>query len=220
MMCCDDSEAAAVLGAIATSMPPVDNHGARTWRHPQPETSAVGPAAPSSHAPPVAGFFCLHADTRSCVAGVICSDCGYIMASAVPNEGGGRAGCVLSIPVPATANAEAAGIALARKEWDAHTNDVHEQPAEVMQHAFQLFSQAYANAGGPSAVGGNRAKALVLQSGNFFGLGAAVCLQCLLYSLRLLHGSDAKNEAYVVRALAVPIRRSPAAPGGPPRRHR
>ena len=79
----------------------------------------------------------------------------------------------------------------ARVEWEKHVHEVTDQPLEVMQHAWAIFQQVYSLRG---AVSGNKAKALVLVS--------------LLYSNRLLHGSNVRNEEYLVRHLAITIKPS------------
>ena len=77
----------------------------------------------------------------------------------------------------------------ARTEWQNHITQVTDQPQEVMQHAWHIFKQVYDLNG---SVSGVKARALVLVS--------------LLYSSRLLHGSNRTNEEYLLRVLATPFR--------------
>ena len=65
------------------------------------------------------------------------------------------------------------------------------QPAEVMLNAWQIFQRVYRH----GCVSGTKARALVLVS--------------LLYSSRLLHGSNRENEAYLLKQLVTPTRIMP-----------
>ena len=77
----------------------------------------------------------------------------------------------------------------ARIEWKNHIVRVTDQPQEVLQQAWHIFKQVYDLNG---SVSGVKARALVLVS--------------LLYSSRLLHGSNRTNEEYLLRVLATPFR--------------
>ena len=77
----------------------------------------------------------------------------------------------------------------ARMEWDRHTKGIIHQPTEVMHHAWLIFQQVFQTQG---CVSGVKARALVLVS--------------LLYSGRLLHGSNRGNEEYLLKSLQTPTR--------------
>lgn len=70
-----------------------------------------------------------------------------------------------------------------------HIVDIHDQPVEVLQHAYGIFRRVYDHHG---PVTGGKARALILVS--------------LLYSGRLLHGNNKTNEEYLIRQLNIPTR--------------
>jgi hypothetical protein len=134
------------------------------------------------HKPP---SFCLHLQTEPSVAGTICHHCGVVVAS-VNNPGEGRGPVSVKMPAPIH---DPLGDVIpdseqARTEWDHHTTGIIHQPLEVMQHAWVIFQQVFGSNG---SVSGVKAKALVLVS--------------LLYSSRLLHGSNKGNEEYLLKCL-------------------
>ena len=74
------------------------------------------------------------------------------------------------------------------QEWQVHLRNVHDQPKEVVDSAFSVFQQAYAQ----QPVTGTKARALVLVS--------------LLWASRRLHGDNQTNERYLLAQLNTPTR--------------
>ena len=141
---------------------------------------------------------CLHLNPESSVAGCMCRDCGLVMT--LVNQPAEERGPV-SVKVSAPPESNVADpCEQARMEWNQHTTSITGQPEEVMQHAWFIFQsgpvcnapciqQVFQSQG---SVSGVKAKALVLVS--------------LLYSSRLLHGSNRSNEEYLLRCLQTPTR--------------
>jgi hypothetical protein len=110
-------------------------------------------------------------------------ECGVVV---VVETGGGEVPRALVIN---GSNAQPRFVTDAEHEWEVHIQRVTNQPAEVIQNAWTIFQQVYTTQG---AVTGNKARALVLVS--------------LLYSNRLLHGTDRVNEEYLLKNLSIPNR--------------
>ena len=153
-----------------------------------PEPHAAG-GTPSRGVETGAEIFCLHLLTKPSVGGMVCMDCGGVVAAvqAAP-ELSHRTNPVMNQPAPAAQGTEAE--AAARREWDQHVRCVmDDQPVEMLHHAWAIFQRVYATQG---AVSGKKARALVLVS--------------LLYSSRLLHGDNRTIEEGLLRRLAIPTR--------------
>jgi hypothetical protein len=180
-----------MMTAEPPRLPPT---GPALWRIPlcdESPSAVVVTASPGPTARDGPGFFCLHLRTAPSIAGLACQDCGSIVAAVV--EGVTRPPITSDPPldvVDAAAGAmPVSETPAARQEWERHVSTVEDQPFEVIQHAWVIFQQVYVRRG---AVSGNKARALVLVS--------------LLYSNRLLHGSNHGNEEYLIRRLAISTR--------------
>lgn len=103
--------------------------------------------------------FCLHLDTKSSVAGAMCTECGIVVASInSPVEQRGPVSMkppkeTSFLPSTTASSSNEADGSQARLEWEQHTKGVLEQPIEVMQHAWLIFQQVYSKQGSVSDSG-------------------------------------------------------------------
>lgn len=164
------------------------------WRRQAEDTGgAVAEDRSRLNRPPQSGerpdFFCLHSTTVPSLAGVLCVDCGVVTAAVIGDAGPGYHGRGHR-PVPRPLAPTTAATQTPSREWELHVRRVDgvssrlverrgstNQPPEVVHNAKEIFIRVCQTRG---AVTGDKARALVLVS--------------LLYSSRLLHGANPRNE--------------------------
>lgn len=193
--------------------------------HPQPLQQAPrtsggsGDGTSSAASPGAPAPFCLHPRVSASVAGNVCRDCGVVVgvesvahSNASPADGANRRQPVVdvfvhddgvvssSVAVPArphpsrgahhgtTMTNDMQLVLHCEQEWQAHVAHIKDQPREVLDRAFDIFRRAYE----VQPMSGNKARALILVS--------------LLYTSRLLHGNNLRNEEYLLCHLHIPTR--------------